>query len=107
MDLRVQAPEEELGVCLLAALLFLDCFSFVLCPLPSLISSCLTLPFGTQGGSRRLKPFFLQTRNREHREAFVPGRALEDPAPFQSPPFFDALQSGGGTGVGMEALGRG
>ena len=35
--------------------------------LPSLISSCLNLSFGTQGRSRRLKEhYFLQTRNREH-----------------------------------------
>ena len=30
-----------------------------------LIINCLNLPFGTQGRSRRLKHFFLQTRNRE------------------------------------------
>ena len=32
-------------------------------PLPSLISNCLNLPFGTQGRSRRPRHFFLQTRN--------------------------------------------
>ena len=35
--------------------------------LPSLISNCLSLPFGTQGSSRRLnEAYFLQTRNRGH-----------------------------------------
>lgn len=34
-----------------------DCFSFVSRSLSSLISSCLNLPFGTQGRSWRLKPF--------------------------------------------------
>ena len=41
--------------------------------LPSLISSCLNLTFGTQGRSRRLnEAYFLPTRNGGHRKALVP-----------------------------------
>ena len=43
-----------------------------LCPLPSLISDCLNLPFGTQGRSWRLKPYSLQARNGGCRKASVP-----------------------------------
>ena len=39
--------------------------------------------FGTQGRFRRLKAFFLQTRNRGHRKAFVPRKAPQDPRQFQ------------------------
>ena len=48
--------EAEPGPCPKAALLFLDCSSSSLHPLPSLISNHLNLPFGTQGKSQRLKP---------------------------------------------------
>ena len=42
-------------------------------PLPSLISSCLNLIFGTQGRSWRLnEAYFLPTRNGGHRRASVP-----------------------------------
>ena len=44
----------EPGPCPKASLLFLDCSSFVSTSLSSLISSCLDLPFGTQGRSWRL-----------------------------------------------------
>ena len=55
---------------------------FFLHHLIPLISNCLTLPFGTQGRSRRLKAFFLQTGNWGHK-GFC---AWEGPAQFQ-PPF--------------------
>ena len=43
-------------------------------PLPSLISSCLNLPLGTQGRSRRLnEAYCLRIRNREHRKYLYPG----------------------------------
>ena len=44
--------------------LLLPCFHF----LPSRISNCLNLPFGTQRRSRRLiEAYILQTRNRGHK----------------------------------------
>ena len=46
-------------------------------------SNCLNLPFGTQGRSRTLKAFFLQTRNKGHKKAFVPMRTPQAPAQFQ------------------------
>ena len=48
--------EVEPASCPKAALLFFDCSSLVLESLPSLISNCLNLPFGTQGRSWRLEP---------------------------------------------------
>ena len=49
---------------LITARLFPDYSSLSLYPLPSLISSCLKLPFGTQGRPGRLhEACFLQTRN--------------------------------------------
>ena len=39
---------------------FLTALPWSLHPLPSLISNCLNLPFGTQGRSMRLKPFSCQ-----------------------------------------------
>ena len=46
-------------------------------PLPSLISNCLNLPFGTQGRSRRLNEvYILQTRNGEHRIDFYSRASL-------------------------------
>ena len=53
------------GPCPKASLFFLDCScKLSQHPLPSLISSCLNLPFRTQGRSWRLKKaYFLQTRN--------------------------------------------
>ena len=51
-------------------------------PLPSLISSYLNPPFGTQGRSRRLnEAYILQTRNGEHR-ADLYFRAPQSPAQF-------------------------
>ena len=51
-------------------------------PLPSLISNCLNLPFGTQGRSRRLnEAYILQTRNGEHRTDLY-SRAPQSPAQF-------------------------
>ena len=48
---------------------FLTAPPLFLHPLPSLISSCLNLPFGTQVRSRRLnEAHFLQTRNGGHRK---------------------------------------
>ena len=42
-------------------------------PLPSLTSTCLNLPFGTQGRSWRLnEAYFLKTRSEGHRTAFGP-----------------------------------
>lgn len=43
-----------------ASLLFPDLF-FLSHSLPSLISNCLNLPFGTQRKSRKLKAFSLKT----------------------------------------------
>ena len=46
-------------------------------PLPSLISSCLKLPFGTHGRSRRLnEAYILQPRNVGHRKTPKPHRVL-------------------------------
>ena len=45
--------EEELGPCFMAVILFLFCFCIP--STPQLVT--LNLPFGTQGGSRRRKPF--------------------------------------------------
>ena len=65
--------EAEPGPCPRAALLFLNSSSLVSHPLPSLISNCLNLPFGTRGRSRRLnEAYSLQTRNRGHRKASGP-----------------------------------
>ena len=51
-------------------------------PLPSLISNCLNLPFGTQGRSRRLnEAYILQTRNGEHRTDLYSG-GPQSPAHF-------------------------
>ena len=70
--------EEELELCCVAKLLFLDCFLLVTGKqsLTSLIGNCLNLPFGTQ---RRPRSFFfsLQIRNRGHRGAFVSERTLQ------------------------------
>ena len=52
-----------------------------------LISNCLNLPFGTLGRSRRLKTFFLQTRNGGYKKAFVPRMAPQGHDRFQSPNF--------------------
>ena len=49
--------QEELGLCFITELLFLDCFSFVSAFPHFLISNCLSLLFGTQGRPRRQKPF--------------------------------------------------
>ena len=49
--------DEKLGLCFIRALLFLDCSSFVSAFPHFPISNCLNWPFGTQGRSRRLKPF--------------------------------------------------
>ena len=50
-----------------------ESLSLFLHPLPSLISNCLNLPFGTQGRSRRLdEAYFLQTRNSGHEKPFCP-----------------------------------
>ena len=46
-----QDPAPRLSYCFLASL------SWFLHPLPSLISNCLNLPFGTQGISQRLFPY--------------------------------------------------
>ena len=57
-------------------------FLLFLYPLPSLISNCLNLPFGTQGKSRRLnEAYLLQTRNGEHRRDLY-SRAPQHPAQF-------------------------
>lgn len=61
-----------------------------------LISNCSSLLFGTQGRPKRRKlVFFLQARKGRHAEAFVPGKAPQGLACFQSPLFFDAAQSQG------------
>ena len=58
--------------CATAALLLLDC-SFSFCPsFP--ISTCLNLPFGTQGRPGRLnETSLLQTRDGRHRKDLYPG----------------------------------
>ena len=66
--------EEGPGPCPKAALLFLDCFSLTLHPLPSLITHSLNPPFGTQGRSI----YSLKIKNRGHRKACVP-RSLTGP----------------------------
>ena len=63
--------------------IFLIAFPVFLHSLTFLISNCLDLLFGTQGRSRRLKPF-LQTRNEGHRKAFVFWRTPQVPSLFQS-----------------------
>ena len=66
-----QDPAPRLHYC------FLTAPPLSLHPLPSLISNCLNLPFGTQERSGRLdEAYFLQTRNRGHRKASVP-RSLQ------------------------------
>ena len=80
-------PWEEPGLCLNAELLFLDHLSFLSAFPPYLISNCLNLLFGAQEKPRRLKPFFYK-KETGHTEAFVPGKAPQDPALFQSPPPF-------------------
>ena len=67
----------------------------------------LILPFGTQGRSRRLKTFFLQTRNAGHGKAFMLWKALQWPAQFQSPIFFDSPQSWGEQVLDKNKLSRG
>ena len=71
--LRCICLEGEQGFCLASLrYCFLTCPALSPHPLPSLISSCLNLPFGTQERSWRLKEAcFLQTRNRRHRKTFV------------------------------------
>ena len=52
--------------------------------LPPLIGNCLSLPFGTQGRSKRLnKTYFLKVRNRRHRKDLYLG-APQGPTWFQS-----------------------
>ena len=47
---------------------------FLLRPLPSLISNCLNLPFGTQGRSRMLnEAYFLQTGNEHGKGLYLQG----------------------------------
>ena len=59
--------EEEPGTCPMLHYCFLISPPFFLQSLPSLISNCLNLPFGTQERSRRLnEDYFLQIRNRVH-----------------------------------------
>ena len=59
--------EGEPGPCLSQHHCFLSAPALFLQSLPSLISNCLNLPFGTQGRSRRLKEaYFLQARNKGH-----------------------------------------
>ena len=76
--------EGELGPCFITVLLFLHAPPWFLHSFHSLIRNCLNLPFGAQGKFRRLKPFFLQTRNRT--QGFVPRRAPQGPAWFQDQP---------------------
>ena len=47
--------EEDPGPCPKAALLFLDCSALVSASTPFPDWQCLNLPFGTQGGSWKLK----------------------------------------------------
>ena len=55
---------------------FLTAPPLLLYSLPSLISNCLNLPFGTQGRSRRLnESYFLQIRNGQHKKDLHPGGA--------------------------------
>ena len=54
---------------------FLTAFPLFLHSLPSLISNCLNLLFGTQGRSKRLKLFSYKQEMWGHRKAFVPRRA--------------------------------
>ena len=60
------------------------------CFLPSLISNCLNLPFGTLGRFRRLK-LFTYKHEKGKGKAFVPRRAPQDPAQIQSPFCIDYL----------------
>ena len=53
-------------------------------PLPSPVSNCLNMPFGTRGRSRKLKAFFLQIRNGTHGNTSVSRRAPQGPAQLQS-----------------------
>ena len=80
--------------CFVAVLCFLSIFLFLL-PLSSLISNCLNLLFGTWG-----RP----DKNRgQDTEGVIPGKTLQGPAQFQSPPptfFFDPLLSWGEQGQG-------
>ena len=61
---------------------FLTASPLFLHSLSSLISNCLNMPFGTQGRSRRLKPFSYK-QDRGHRQAFVPRKAPQGPVQFQ------------------------
>ena len=68
-----------------AALLFLVCPCLSLHLLPSLISTCLNLPVGTQGRSQRLDEApFLKTRNGDPERLLCPGASYH-PAGFQNP----------------------
>jgi len=62
---------------------FLTTFSLFPYSLTTLTSNCLNLLFGTQG-SRKLRCFFLQIKNGEHRKAFVPGKVLQGSTWFQN-----------------------
>ena len=64
------SPEGEQGPCPKTALLFLDCSSLISASSP--FSDQHLFEFGTQGRSQRLnKTYFLQTKDREHRKAFM------------------------------------
>jgi len=52
---------------------FLTTLPFFLHPLSSLVNNCLNLLFGTQGRSRRLKPFLYQRETGDTESLFVPG----------------------------------
>ena len=65
--------EEEPGTCFITTLLFLDC-SFFVSAFPHFpISNCLNLCFGTQGRSRRLKPFSHKQEMRNTERLLYPG----------------------------------
>ena len=71
-----QDPAPRLQYC------FLTAPPLSLHPLPSLINSCLNLPFGTQGRSWRLKPIPYKQETGDTERLPCPG-APQGPAGFQ------------------------
>ena len=71
------------GTCPKKALLFLDCSSLYLRHLPSLISNCSHLPFGTQGRSRDCSLF--PTNEKWGTQNLQCSGAQQGPAGFPSP----------------------
>ena len=62
---------------------FLTVSPLILHYLPSLVSNCLNLLFGTQGQSRRLNPYFPTNKKWGTQKGFVPGRTPQGSGRFQ------------------------